>query len=54
LTVYPLAGFVKEFSTFTQDLIIINKGFTHMDHAATIKIDTGKTGDLLDMINQHL
>lgn len=54
LTVYPLAGFVKEFSTFTQDLIIINKGYTHLDHAATVKIDTGNTGDLLEQINQRL
>jgi NAD-dependent deacetylase len=54
LTVYPLAGFVKEFSTFTQDLIIINKGYTHMDHAATIKIDTSSTGDLLESVMQFL
>jgi len=54
LTVYPLAGFVKEFSTFTQDLIIINKGHTQMDHAATIKIDTGHTGDLLDEVMRLL
>jgi len=54
LTVYPLAGFVKEFSTFTQDLIIINKGYTAMDHAATLKIDTNKTGDLLEAIVRHL
>lgn len=54
LTVYPLAGFVKEFSTFTQDLIIINKGYTAMDHAATIKIDVDNTGDLLQTICQRL
>ena len=54
LTVYPLAGFVKEFSTFTQDLIIINKGYTQMDHAATIKIDSGNTGELLDEVMQLL
>lgn len=54
LTVYPLAGFVKEFSTFTQDLIIINKGYTQMDHAATIKIDTDNTGELLELINQSM
>lgn len=54
LTVYPLAGFVKEFSTFTQDLIIINKGYTHLDHAATIKIDTDRTGDLLERVNSYL
>ncbi|MDD2619550.1 MAG: Sir2 family NAD-dependent protein deacetylase [Syntrophomonadaceae bacterium] len=50
LTVYPLAGFVKEFSTFTQDMIIINKGRTQLDHAAIIKINTGHTGDLLEHI----
>lgn len=33
LTVYPLAGFVKAFSTLYQDLIIINQGPTHLDHA---------------------
>ncbi len=54
LTVYPLAGFVKEFSTFTQDLIIINQGYTPMDHAATIKIDTSKTGDFLSAVLQCL
>jgi len=54
LTVYPLAGFVRDFSTFTQDLIIINKGPTNMDHAALIKIDTGNTGDLLEKINTYL
>jgi NAD-dependent deacetylase len=54
LTVYPLAGFVRDFSTFTQDLIIINKGTTNMDHAALIKIDTGNTGDLLEKINARL
>jgi NAD-dependent deacetylase len=54
LTVYPLAGFVKEFSTLTQHLIIINRGYTHMDHAATVKIDTDHTGDLLAAINLRL
>jgi NAD-dependent deacetylase len=54
LTVYPLAGFVKEFSTFYQDLIIINKGRTQLDHAATIKVDTGNTGDLLEEIYKQL
>lgn len=54
LTVYPLAGFVKEFSTLTQQLIIINQGYTHMDHAATVKIDTGHTGDLLSTIDLRL
>jgi len=54
LTVYPLAGFVKEFSTFTQDLVIINKGYTAMDHAATIKMAANNTGELLAAINQRL
>ncbi len=54
LTVYPLAGFIKEFSTFTQDLIIINKGYTQMDHAATVKVDTTNTGALLEQICQRL
>lgn len=51
LTVYPLAGMVKEFSTITQNLIIINKGYTQLDHAAVVKLDTGKTGDALEAIN---
>jgi NAD-dependent deacetylase len=50
LTVYPLAGFVKEFSTFTQDMIIINKGRTQLDHAATVKVDSENTGDMLEVI----
>lgn len=56
LTVYPLAGFVKEFSTFYQDLIIINKGPTHMDHAALVKIEVGNssTGSILQDINQRM
>lgn len=54
LTVYPLAGFVKEFSTFTQDLVIINKGRTELDHAATVKLDTGSTGDVLEKICESL
>ncbi|MGR6835201.1 SIR2 family NAD-dependent protein deacylase [Syntrophomonas erecta] len=54
LTVYPLAGFVREFSTFTQDLVIINKGPTYMDHAAQIKFDTNHTGDLLEKVNRLL
>lgn len=56
LTVYPLAGFVREFCTFTQDLIIINKGPTHLDHAALIKIgiDTDTTGAVLEKIYKHL
>ncbi|HBQ26406.1 MAG TPA: transcriptional regulator, partial [Syntrophomonas sp.] len=56
LTVYPLAGFVREFSTFYQDLIIINKGPTHMDHAALAKIEVGdsSTGEILQEIDRRL
>jgi NAD-dependent deacetylase len=54
LTVYPLAGLVKEFSTFTQDLVIINQGQTHLDHAAIVKIDAKNTGDLLEKISNSL
>lgn len=56
LTVYPLAGFVKEFSTFYQDLIIINKGPTHLDHAALAKIevDNTSTGEILQEINRRM
>lgn len=54
LTVYPLAGLVKEFSTFLQDLIIINKGFTPLDHAALVKIEAGHTGDTLEEIDRGL
>lgn len=54
LTVYPLAGFVKEFSTFTQEMIIINKGRTQMDHAATVKLDSENTGDILEEINRQI
>ena len=54
LTVYPLAGFVKEFSTFTQELIIINQGYTALDHAASLKFDAKNTGELLQTINRRL
>lgn len=56
LTVYPLAGFVKEFSTFYQDLIIINKGPTHLDHAALAKIEVGNssTGEILKEIDRRI
>lgn len=52
LTVYPLAGFVKDFSTFAQDLVIINKGPTELDHAALVKVEVGSqtTGDILEAI----
>lgn len=54
LTVYPLAGFVKEFSTFYQDLVIINKSRTQLDHAAIVKVDSGNTGDVLEEIYKRL
>ncbi|MEN6347859.1 MAG: Sir2 family NAD-dependent protein deacetylase [Syntrophomonas sp.] len=54
LTVYPLAGFVKEFSTFTQDMIIINKGRTQLDHAAIIKLDASNTGEVLKEIDKRI
>jgi NAD-dependent deacetylase len=56
LTVFPLAGFVSEFSTFTQDLVIINKGPTQMDHAARCKINVNDrtTGDILEEIYRKL
>lgn len=56
LTVYPLAGFVNEFSTLTQDLVIINKGPTQMDHAARIKLECGdrSTGSILEEVYQQL
>jgi len=55
LTVYPLAGFVKEFSSFYQDLIIINKGPTHLDHAALVKLEVeNSTGEILQEILRQL
>ncbi|MDD3894923.1 MAG: NAD-dependent deacylase [Syntrophomonadaceae bacterium] len=54
LTVYPLAGFVRAFDSLSQDLVIINKGPTYMDHAASIKIDTGTTGAVLEQIAAQL
>lgn len=54
LAVYPLAGFVKEFSTILQDLIIINKGRTEMDHAAVVKLESTNTGDILEEISSRL
>ncbi|MGE5422626.1 MAG: SIR2 family NAD-dependent protein deacylase [Ignavibacteriales bacterium] len=54
LTVWPLAGFVKEFSTFTQDLVIINKGYTAMDHAAVAKLEVTSTGEALEEIGHKL
>ncbi len=54
LTVYPVAGFVKAFSTFYQDLIIINRGPTQLDHAALVKIDRPNTGETLEEIYYYL
>lgn len=56
LTVWPVAGFVSEFSTFTQDLVVINKGRTQMDHAARYKLDVsdGSTGAVLEEIYRKL
>ncbi len=56
LTVYPLAGFVSEFCTFTQDLAIINRGPTQMDHAARIKLDSSdsSTGDILEQVYRQM
>ncbi|MCR4400192.1 MAG: transcriptional regulator [Syntrophomonadaceae bacterium] len=54
LTVYPLAGFVKEFSTLTQELIIINKGRTELDHAAAVKLEPSSTGQALQEIARRL
>ncbi len=54
LTVYPVAGFVRAFSTFYQDLIIINRGPTQLDHAALVKIDGPNTGETLEEINHCL
>ncbi|MGE5371121.1 MAG: SIR2 family NAD-dependent protein deacylase [Solirubrobacterales bacterium] len=54
LTVYPLAGFVEEFSTLTQDLLIINKGYTKLDHAARIKLEPEHTGKALESVYHRL
>lgn len=54
LTVYPLAGFVGEFSRTGKDLIIINKGKTGLDYAAVVKLDTDQTGAVLEEINRRL
>lgn len=54
LTVYPLAGFVSEYCVSGNNFIIINKGSTALDHAATIKLDTDHTGDALEKIYNYL
>jgi len=52
LTVYPLAGFVKEFSEHNKNIVIINKGPTQMDDLALYKIEAYHTGYILEEINQ--
>jgi NAD-dependent deacetylase len=54
LTVYPLAGFVSEYCVSRKDFVIINKGHTALDHAATIKLDINHTGDALEKIFNYL
>lgn len=51
LTVYPLAGFVKEFSEHNENIVIINKGATQMDDLALYKIEAYHTGDILEKIS---
>ena len=58
LTVYPLAGFVREYSntwpSFKHDLVIINKGPTALDHVASVKLEVGgsaTTGQILQKIS---
>lgn len=50
LTVYPLAGFVRDYCNSNKDLLIINKGPTQMDYAATLKVEAGHTGDFLNQV----
>ncbi|MEQ8199893.1 MAG: NAD-dependent deacylase [Syntrophomonadaceae bacterium] len=50
LTVYPLAGFVRDYCNSNKDLLIINKGPTQLDYAATLKVDTDRTGDFLNQL----
>lgn len=50
LTVYPLAGFVRDYCFSNKDLLIINKGRTEMDYAATLKVDTVNTGRFLSQV----
>lgn len=54
LTVYPLAGFVRDYCNSNKDLLIINKGPTQMDYAATLKVDTNRTGDFLSQVIDRL
>ncbi|MGI6412596.1 MAG: SIR2 family NAD-dependent protein deacylase [Syntrophomonadaceae bacterium] len=52
LSVYPLAAFVRDYDN--GELIIINRGPTELDYAATIKLDTNQTGDTLEEIEKRL
>jgi NAD-dependent deacetylase len=57
LAVYPLAGFVESFNSFTQDLVIINRGPTHMDHAALMKVEVEEKdslGEIMESIFKGL
>ena len=53
LTVYPLAGFVEEFSTLSRKFCIINRGPTKLDYAATLKIEVEK-GETLSEIMEKI
>ena len=54
LTVYPLAGVVGEYSASMNNFIIINKGPTALDHKATVKLDTDRTGQALEEILKYI
>lgn len=54
LAVYPLAGFVQEFSEHNENIIIINKGETQLDYLALYKIEAEHTGDTLEEIHRLL
>lgn len=54
LTVYPLAGFVGEYCAGRGNMIIINKGPTALDYAATVKLDVKNTGTVLEEIARSL
>ena len=57
LTVYPLAGMVKGFSTLEQDLVIINKGPTSLDYVALLKAEVEEEdslGEILETVYKEL
>lgn len=54
LTIYPLAGFVSEYCTGDRTMIIINKGPTALDYAATLKLDVESTAEVLEKIARNL